>query len=68
MADVNLALAGARVGFIQRDPAWSTALQDVRPALGRAATMVVIRDTWLKLGGISFALAAAVSGGVLLLR
>jgi hypothetical protein len=68
MADVNLALADARVGFVQRDPTWSTALQHVRPSLGRAATMVVIRDTWLKLAGISFALAAAVSGGVLLLR
>lgn len=68
MADVNLALADARVGFVERDPTWSTALQHVRPSLGRAATMVVVRDTWLKLAGISFALAAAVSGGVLLLR
>jgi hypothetical protein len=68
MAEVNLALADARVGFLQRDPRWSTALQDVRPSLGRAAAMVAIRDTWLKLAGISFALAAVVSGGVLLLR
>lgn len=68
MADVNLALVDARVGFIQRDPTWSTALQHVRPSLGSAATMVVVRDTWLKLAGISFALAAVVSGGVLLLR
>ena len=68
MGDVNLALADARVGFIQRDPTWSTALQHVRPTLGRAPTMITIRDTWLKLAGISFALAAIVSGGVLLLR
>ena len=68
MADVNLALVDARVGFIQGDPTWSTALQHVRPSLGRAPTMITIRDTWLKLAGISFALAAAVSGGVLLLR
>ena len=68
MADVNLALVDARVGFIQRDPTWSTALQHVRPSLGRAPTIITIRDTWLKLAGISFALAAAVSGGVLLLR
>ncbi|HSL76505.1 MAG TPA: hypothetical protein VK867_06135 [Candidatus Limnocylindrales bacterium] len=68
MADVNLALADARVGFVQRDPTWSAALQHVRPSLGRAATMVAIRDTWLKLAGVSFALAAVVSGVVLLLR
>jgi hypothetical protein len=68
MADVNLALADARVGFIERDPTWATALQNVRPSLGRAAAMVVFRDTWLKLAAISFGLAAVVSGGVLLPR
>ena len=68
MGEVNLALADARVGFIERDPTWSTALQHVRPSLGREPTIIAIRDTWLKLAGISFALAAAVSGGVLLLR
>ena len=68
MADVNLALADARVGFMQRDRAWSTALRDVRPSLGRAASMVAFRDTWLKFGGLSFVVSAIVALAVLLLR
>jgi hypothetical protein len=68
MADVNLALADARVGFMQRDRAWSTALRDVRPSLGSAAARVAFRDTWFKFVAIAFVAGLVVSGGVLLLR
>jgi hypothetical protein len=68
MAEVNLAVADARVGFMQRDRTWSTALQHVRPSLGRAAAAVAFRDTWLRFAGLSFALAAVVALVVLLLR
>ena len=67
MADVNLALADARVRWMERDPAWSTSLQAVRPSLGRDASMVVMRDTWSKFAGIAFVVAVVVSTGVLLL-
>jgi hypothetical protein len=30
--------------------------------------VIAFRDTWLKLAGVSFGVAAVVSGGVLLLR
>jgi len=67
MADVNLALADARVRWMDRDPGWSTSLQAVRPSLGRDASMVVVRDTWSKFAGIAFVVALVVSTGVLLL-
>jgi hypothetical protein len=53
---------------MQRDRTWSTALQHVRPSLGRAAAAVAFRDTWLRFAGLSFALAAVVALVVLLLR
>ena len=68
MGDVNVALAEARIRFMARDPAWSTALQAVRPSLGRAASMVALRDTWVKFGAIAFTVGLVVSVGVLLLR
>lgn len=68
MADTTLALADARVGFMGRDPTWSTPLREVRPSLGRDAAMVALRDTWLKLAAVSSAAAAVTSIGVLLLR
>jgi hypothetical protein len=68
MAEVTLALADARVGFVQRDRTWSTPLRDVRPSLGGAAAIVVFRDTWLKFAGLSFVAAAGVGLLVLLLR
>jgi hypothetical protein len=67
MADVNLALADARVRWMERDAAWLTSLQAVRPSLGRDASMVVMRDTWSKFAGIAFVVALVVSTGVLLL-
>ena len=67
MADVNLALADARVRWMARDPAWSQSLQAVRPSLGRDASIVVLRDTWSKFAGIAFVAALVVSTGVLLL-
>jgi hypothetical protein len=68
MGDVNVALAEARVRFMARDPAWSDALQAVRPPLGRDASMVALRDTWLKFGALAFTIALVVSIAVLLLR
>jgi hypothetical protein len=68
MGDVNVALAEARIRFVARDPAWSMTLQTARPALGRAAALIALRDTWLKFGGIAFAVGLVVSVGVLLLR
>jgi hypothetical protein len=67
MADVNLALADARVRWMERDPSWSQSLQAVRGTLGREATLVVVRDTWTKFAGVSFVAALVVSTGVLLL-
>ncbi|HET8786847.1 MAG TPA: hypothetical protein VFM38_14520, partial [Candidatus Limnocylindrales bacterium] len=67
MADVNLALAEARIRWMERDPAWSQSLQVVRAGLGRDASMVVVRDTWSKFAGVSFVAALVVSTIVLLL-
>lgn len=67
MADVNLALAAARIRWMERDPAWSQPLQAVRGSLGREASMVVVRDTWSKFAGISFVAALVVATLVLLL-
>jgi hypothetical protein len=68
MGDVNVALAEARVRFMARDPSWSEALQAVRPALGRAPSVVAFRDTWIKFGAIAFTVGLIVSIGVLVLR
>jgi hypothetical protein len=68
MGDVNVALADARVRYMARDPAWSRGLQAVRPSLGRDASMVVLRDTWLRLAAIAFAVGVVASVVVLLLR
>jgi hypothetical protein len=68
IATVTIALAQARDGFIRRDPAWSVPLESARPALGRAASMVALRDTWLKLGGLFFVAALIAAIVVILLR
>lgn len=68
MGAVNLALADARVRSMAGDPAWSDALQAVRPSLGRDASIVVLRDTWLRFGSVAFAIALVVSLVLGLLR
>ena len=68
MGDVNVALADARVRYVAGDPAWSDALQAVRPSLGREASMVVLRDTWLRFGAVAFTVALVVSLVLGLLR
>jgi hypothetical protein len=68
MGDVNVALADARIRFMTGDAAWSNGLQAVRPTLGREASMVVLRDTWLRLAAIAFAIGFVASVVVLLLR
>lgn len=68
MATVTIALAKARRGFVERDPAWFVPLESVRASLGRAPSMVVLRDTWLKLAALFFIAALAASVLVLLLR
>jgi hypothetical protein len=68
MGDVNVALAEARERSIRHDPAWFVPLEMVRTGLGRAPSIVAVRDTWLKLAVMFFVLALAVAIGVLLLR
>jgi hypothetical protein len=65
---VTIALAQARDRFIRRDPTWSVPLESARPALGRAASLVALRDTWSKLGGLFFAAALIAAIVVILLR
>ena len=45
-AEVTLAIAEARQRFMAGEADWWRPLQAVRPVLGRAATRVVVRDTW----------------------
>jgi hypothetical protein len=68
MADVTIALAESRRGFVDRDPHWFVPLESVRASLGRAPAVVVARDTWLKFAAIFFIAALAASVLVLLLR
>lgn len=68
MAAVTIALAEARRRFVQRDPTWSDPLESARAPLGRAASMVAFRDTWIKLGGLFFVAALIAAIVVLLLR
>jgi hypothetical protein len=68
MADVTVALAESRRGFVERDPQWFVPLESVRSSLGRAPAVIVARDTWLKFAVIFFIAALAVSVLVLLLR
>jgi hypothetical protein len=68
MAAVTIALAEARDGFIRRDPTWSEPLESARRPLGRTASMVALRDTWSKLGGLFFIAALIAAIVVLLLR
>ena len=68
MAAVTIALAEARQRFVRRDPTWSEPLESARAALGRAAAMVALRDTWIKLGGLFFVAALIAAIVVLLLR
>lgn len=68
MAAVTIALAEARQRFVRRDPTWSEPLETARPPLGRAASMVALRDTWIKLGGLFFVAALIAAIVVLLLR
>jgi hypothetical protein len=68
MAAVTIALAEARDRFVRRDPTWAEPLESARAPLGRAASMVVVRDTWIKLGGLFFAAALIAAILVILLR
>ena len=68
MAAVTIALAQARDRFIRRDPTWSEPLETARAPLGRAASMVALRDTWSKLGVLFFIAALIAAIVVLLLR
>jgi hypothetical protein len=68
MADVTIALAESRRGFVDRDPRWFVPLESVRASLGRAPAVVVARDTWLKFAILFFIAALAASVLVLLLR
>jgi len=68
IATVTIALAEARRGFVERDPAWFVPLESVRTSLGRAPSIVVVRDTWLKFAVLFFIAALAASVLVLLLR
>jgi len=61
MGDVNLALADARLRYVAGDPAWPQPLQNVRPSLGRAASLVALRDTWFRSGAVAFGVALVVS-------
>lgn len=68
MAAVTIALAESRDRFVRRDPAWPDPLASARGPLGRAASMVVFRDTWSKLSGLFFIAALIAAIVVLLLR
>lgn len=68
MAAVTIALAEARQRFMRRDPTWSKPLESARAPLGRAASMVALRDTWIRLGGLFFVAALIAAIVVLLLR
>ena len=46
--------------------AWLEPLESERPALGRAASVVVLRDTWSKLG-VPFFVAALIAAIVVIL-
>jgi hypothetical protein len=66
-AMAGIAVADARDRFMRGDADWSRPLRDVRPSLGRAASRVVWRDTWLRLGMIYLVLAFAVGAFTFLL-
>jgi hypothetical protein len=66
MAAVTIALAEARDRFVRRDPAWHEPLASARGPLGRAASTVVLRDTWSKLGGL-FLIAALIAAIIVIL-
>ena len=68
IATVTIALAQARDRFIRRDRTWSEPLESARPGLGRAASGIVFRDTWSKLGGLFFVAALIAAIVVILLR
>jgi hypothetical protein len=68
IAAVTIALAEARDRFVRRDLTWTEPLESARAPLGRAASMVVLRDTWLKLGGLFFIASLIAAIVVLLLR
>jgi hypothetical protein len=68
IAAVTIALADARDRFVRRDPTWPEPLASARGPLGRAGSMVVLRDTWSKLGGLFFIAALIAAIVVLLLR
>jgi hypothetical protein len=68
MAAVTIALAEARDRFVRRDSNWSEPLESARPPLGPAPSMVALRDTWSKLGGLFFIAALVAAIVVLLLR
>lgn len=68
MGHVTIALAESRRGFVEGDPRWFVPLETVRTSLGRAPSIVVARDTWLKFAVLFFIAALATSILVLVLR
>jgi hypothetical protein len=46
VGDVTVALAEARARHAAGEDEWSRPLREVRPKLGRGASMVALRDTW----------------------
>ena len=61
MGAVNVALAEARVRNMAGDPDWSGPLEAVRRSLGRDASIVVLRDTWLRFGAVAFTVTLVLS-------
>lgn len=68
MGDVTVALTESRRGFVEGDPRWFVPLETVRTSLGRAPSIVMARDTWLKFAVVFFIAALATSILVLVLR
>ena len=68
MGDVNVALAEARVRYMAGDPGWFEPLRAARAALGRDASMVALRDTWIRYGAVAFTVGFVVAAIVRLLR
>jgi hypothetical protein len=68
VGDVTVALAEARAQHAAGDADWSRPLREVRPGLGRGASMVALRDTWRRwwLAYLVYALLVSLVAQVLL--
>jgi hypothetical protein len=68
VGDVTVALAEARARHAAGDAEWSRPLQEVRPELGRGASVVALRDTWRRwwLAYLVYALLVSLVAQVLL--